>query len=266
MDQEKFETYLSPCICLAREQLQKKWESWTVNPNNIEVHETIGGLMARQVSLFVQIVSNPGIWNGHVGPLVLRSMVDTYINFCWIWGSPVERAQAFIQYGLGQEKLNLEHLKKAMQEAGDDPDQSEVVNDLTTWIDTQRWRFLTDVNVGSWSGKSTRAMAEEAGCKEIYNHAYQPFSAPVHSMWNHIAKYNLQHCNNPLHKYHRIPIDPEMHLDISYVVNAAKYVEKTFHVFDQKIGVESPKTTFLDRVEQSLSQMVEEIKNENEGE
>ena len=48
---------------------------------------------------------------------------------------------------------------------------------------------------------------EENG-KHFYDFVYTPFSAAVHNMWHHVARYNLTYCDNPLHRYHRIPIDP----------------------------------------------------------
>jgi hypothetical protein len=48
-------------------------------------------------------------------------------------------------------------------------------------------------------------MAEEAGCIDFYNYVYTPFSACAHSMWHHIARYDLRECGNPLHRHHRRP-------------------------------------------------------------
>ena len=35
-----------------------------------------------------------------------------------------------------------------------------VIEVQKAWIDSQRWKFLVEVNVGAWSGKTTREMAE----------------------------------------------------------------------------------------------------------
>lgn len=238
MTNEDFFEGVEAYITQVRRELHTRWDAWTLDPEHLETHEAIGGLMARQVTLATQMAMNPGIWNGHIAPLLLRSMVDTYITFAWVWGDPHDRSRKFILHGLGQEKLSLEHFLNALDPDDGDPEEHPFVQAKRLWINSQRWTFLTDVNLGSWSGKSTRAMAQEADCMGIYNYAYQPFSACTHSMWNHVARYNLQHCDNPLHHYHRVPIDPEPGLDPDYLYRASKYVARIFDTFDEQSGVE----------------------------
>jgi len=261
MSNDRFWEEISNCAEQSRKELHARWAAWKLDPAKLEVHEALGGLMARQVTLFTQMASNPGIWNGHVAPLLLRSMVDTYITFAWTFQDKESRSRLFIYHGLGQEKLHLEHFKAALSESGEEVDDHPFVEAITNWIDSQRWTFLTDVNLGSWSGKSTRAMAEEANCMDIYNHAYHPFSAAVHGMWNHVAKYNLIYCNNPLHKGHRIPVDNDLGIDPDFLYRSAKYLQKTFSTFDENTGVltDEPKTLELleKAFEEHLSEHVE---------
>lgn len=247
MSNDQFWEEIGNCVEQSRKELHTRWAAWGLDPAKLEVHETLGALMARQVTLFTQMARNPGIWNGHVAPILLRAMVDTYITFAWILKDKEERSRSFIYHGLGQEKLHLEHFKAALSEAGEEPDDDPFVEIITDWIDSQMWTFLTDVNLGSWSGKSTRAMAEEANCMDVYNHAYQPFSAAVHGMWNHVAKYNLVYCENPLHKGHRVPVDNELQIDPDFLYRSGKYLDKTFSAFDESVGitVEEPPTLAL---------------------
>ncbi len=90
-------------------------------------------------------------------------MTETYITLTWIFIDPLDRAQKFILYGLGQEKLQLEHRKADLQTQGLKQDDDPVVNSLESWINSQQYTFLTEVNVGSWSGIDIRAMSIEAG-------------------------------------------------------------------------------------------------------
>ena len=80
-------------------------------------------------------------------------------------------------------------------------------------------------------------MADEAGCIDFYNHVYTAFSSATHSMWQHVAKFNLETCTNPLHRYHQVPIDPDLEPSIRFLYLAAKYLHKTFDAFDLKIGL-----------------------------
>jgi len=205
----------------------------------IEKHEVVGALLARQVTLVTQLASSPSIWNGHIAPLLLRAMVDNYINLAWILKQDtLERAKKFIEHGLGQQKLVIEHRKQELKRKGiKDIDNEPLVKMSEEWINSQRYTFLTTVNVGNWAGIAMRKMAKEAGCLDFYRFAYTPFSGNVHSMWNHVSRYNLRTCRNPLHRLHKIPIDPDMSTDIDYLYRAVKYADKAFKLFDKKTRV-----------------------------
>jgi hypothetical protein len=108
-------------------------------------------------------------------------MADVYINFAWVLCDPGDRAKKFILYGLGQAKLELEHRRADLASREAKVGELERIQIQEDWINKQRATFLTDVNVGSWSGISTRTMADEAGCIDFYNYVYTPFSACTHS-------------------------------------------------------------------------------------
>ena len=206
--------------------------------------------MARQVTIATQLASNPSIWNGHIAPTLLRTMVDVYIMLAWFLQQPLDRSRKYVLYGLGQEKLFLENLKASLPE--EESENHPIVEIVESWINSQRFTFLTDVNVGSWSGLSTRAMAQEAGCMDIYRHAYTPFSSSAHSTWNHVAKYNLQPCDNPLHRYHMVPVDSEEPIDPDYLYRAAKYVDKTFVLFENTFEVTSRESSAFQQLTKAL--------------
>ncbi len=208
---------------------------WPTDFAIAEIHEVVGALLARQVTLGAHVAENPQLWNGHVAPLILRAMADVYINVAWLLGDPTSRCRNFVLYGLGQAKLAVERRK----EEPTSPENTKIIEQTEAWIDSQRATFLLDINLGSWSGTSTRQMADEAGCIDFYNWVYTPFSACTHSMWQHVALYNLRQCNNPLHRKHRVP-DSSFRLDIdpNYLHLAAKYSQKLFILFDKYFDVE----------------------------
>ena len=161
--------------------LHDRWSKLQVDLYEGAIHEVVGALLARQATLTIQLARSPGTWNGHVAPLFLRAMVDAHVSLAWVLRDPAARAKQFILYGLGQEKLIIEHLKQAQFDARE-PDEylDEVIEARQGWLNGQRRDFLTEVNVGSWSGHSTREMADEAGCSGLYRYAYLPFSGVVH--------------------------------------------------------------------------------------
>ena len=164
-------------------------------------------------------------------------MADVHINVAWLLLDPAERCLKFISFGLGQAKLELEHRRAEIGDRDPTAEEAAVFDALQGWIDDQRATFLQDVDLGKWAGLSVRQMADEAGCLDFYNFVYTPFSACAHSMWHHIARYNLVACDNPLHRYHRRPMSLALEPDFHYLLLAAKYWDKTLAVFDRQFGV-----------------------------
>jgi len=239
----------------ARAELAARWRLWQLDLTKPELHEVVGALMARQVTLATQLAQSPGIWNPHIAPVFLRCMTDAYITFAWILKDPVERSRKFIFYGLGQHKLALEHRKAALTAEQKDPAQDPAINASEAWLNAQRFGFLTEVNVGSWSELSVRDMAEEAGCLDLYRYAYTPFSGAAHNMWHHVSRFNLQVCENPLHRYHKVPVDPDLGLDPDFLYRAAKYLDKTFKLFDQTFSVQTGMPSALEKLETGLTEL-----------
>lgn len=239
-----------------RAELQARWGAWQIDLTKSYIYEVIGGLVAREVTLAAQLAAAPQIWNGHVAPLILRSMTDGYITLAWIFEEPDTRADQYIKFGLGQRKLWLEHFKSDLIAKGEkDVDKNPFVKAATERLNSERFEHLTEVSIGSWSEQSTREMAEQAGCLDLYRFAYTPFSAAVHNMWHHVADYNLERCASPLHQFHRVPVDPDLEPDIDYVYRAAKYVAKTFALFDNKTGVKVEVKSSLESFVDALKQI-----------
>jgi hypothetical protein len=221
-----------------RQELGARIQAWAPNVPLLQTQEVLGGLMARQVTLATQLAQAPSIWNGHIAPIILRSMADVYITFAWIWGDVEKRCAMYVSYGLGQLKLQLEHLKAHVAEQGRDPSMDPLIKTFQERLDAERIHAFVEVNIGNWSGTDMRSMAVEANCLDLYRFAYSPFSRATHSMWPHISQYNLKPCINPLHRMHRVPTDEEWPLDVDYLYRAAKYVDKTMRLFDGKTGLE----------------------------
>lgn len=239
----------------AKEEMKHRLQKWPTDLRHNEIREVVGALLARQVTLAVQLASSPSSWNGHIAPLLLRTMADVYINFAWVLCDPGDRAKKFILYGLGQAKLELEHRRADLASREAKAGELERIQIQEDWINRQRATFLTDVNVGSWSGISTRTMADEAGCIDFYNYVYTPFSACTHSTWHHIAKYNLDFCNNPLHRYHSVPAVIDLPLDPHYLHLAARYLQKTFAKFDDNFGKVSIRRSALRVLTEGLEKL-----------
>jgi Family of unknown function (DUF5677) len=242
----------------ARTDLELRWNALPRDLGLRELHEVTGSLLSRQVTLATQLASAPNAWNGHAAPLYLRAMADVYISLAWILKEPDARAHDFVLFGLGEEKLRLEHRKKEFEKAGGAVEQEGYIQAIEAWIEQQRVLHLVEVNLGSWSGRSTRKMAEEADCLDFYNYVYAPFSSCVHSMWGHVARYNLVECQNPLHQYHRVPISGSSPMDVNYLYLAGKCLKKTIRLFDQSFSLDIEPPTAFDLLNEDIDVFVRE--------
>ena len=211
-------------------EVEQRWKSWTLDPVSPEKNEVVGSLLARQATLASGLAQSPGFWNLDLGSLVLRAMYELHITVAWILKSPDERAKKFIEFGLGQEKLILEHIKSPPP-GYDSPDE-RTMKGLESWLNSQKFSWLTVVNVGAWADTSFRKMADEAGLADHYRMKYVPMSSNTHSMWNYVGKYNLRRCENPLHRYHRIPRVVAVETDIRILLDAAALADETFRLTD----------------------------------
>ena len=226
-------------ICQIDVELHERWTNWKIDFTILEVHEVVGALVARQVTLARYLACNRGLWNWDIAPLFLRPMAEVYLNLAWIFGSPSERSRTFVLHGLGQMKLRVEHQKAAQERASADQKElsSASIESMERWIDSQQYGFLTEVNLGSWTELNQRKMAEEVGEINFYNYCYTSYSAGVHSMWHHIGIYNLKQCTNPLHRFHKVPRVKESNADVHFLILAGKYLQMVFDLFDKETGV-----------------------------
>ncbi|MGZ8842164.1 MAG: DUF5677 domain-containing protein [Pyrinomonadaceae bacterium] len=246
-------------VRMAKDEVSARWKNWHEDLSCREMYEVVGGLLARQTTLATRMALGMNMWNEHIGPLVLRSMADAYITLAWIVDDPVDRSRKFVLYGLGQEKLQVEHLKARLKAENQNPDDSSEVKNRERWIDAQQFGFLTEVNIGSWSGIDTRSMAEQANCLDFYNYSFQPFSSGTHNTWNHIGKYNLIVCPNPLHRYHAMPIVRRLPPSLYFPLEAASYADRAFKLFDRKFPNAAAPPSAYDQLVDRISNLGESV-------
>jgi hypothetical protein len=176
---------------------------------------------------------------------------------------PLARARQFIQYGLGQEKLQTERLKAAINE--EEPDEAaalrQFIEACEAWINGQHYSLLQHVDIGSWSGLSARKMAEEADCLNLYDFAYSGWSHGTHSTWNHVGKFDVFPSAEPLHKHILQPANLPHGIQPDVLINATKYFDKlNVHLvseFDITMALPPPNEWLTER----FSQLQDEMKS-----
>lgn len=230
-----------------RQELDARWKAMPLDLTRREIHEVIGALLAKQCALAIGISDNAPAWTPDLAGVLLRAMADVHITLAWILLKPDERTRQFLLHGLGQEKLLLEHLKARGIE-------DEATRSMERWIDSQRYTFLTEVNVGSWADISIRDMADEAGLGDFYRLRYSPLSAEAHSMWNHIAKFNLRVCSNPLHRYHRVPEVKAFSPNYRVFDSAAEMLAMTFKRVDEGLNLTIELESAFDLIDRRLEE------------
>ena len=235
-NQLDFEDLLRAIDERIRQELRARCEAYKPDFRVPEVFSVVTGLLARQATLAMEFVSAPKLWNSHSAPLFLRAMADVHITLSWILLDPETRARQYIDHGLGQAKLELEHRRIRLESADEDSKESlrELIKAQESWINVQKWHFLVEVNVGAWSGKTTRQMADEAGILDFYNYVYTPFSQCAHSTWYHVGRYNSEPSGSPLTRLLWVPSVREFPGDPWNLDLAAKYLDKSFNLFDER--------------------------------
>lgn len=148
-----------------------------------ESREVCGALLARQMTLAKHLAYTPNFWTPYVAPQIFRCMTDININLAWISRDVERRSKQFIEYGLGQAKRSLEHRRSKPSNKGKPSEQFGYLEAMTSWVNGQRIEPLVDVKLGSWSGKSTREMAREAECEEVYEFEYTSMCRFSHVDW-----------------------------------------------------------------------------------
>lgn len=241
-------------------------EIWRDIPKDLhedEVIQVIGSLMARQVELGLKLAKNIDLWEWNVGPLILRSMTDCCITLLWILKSPNENSRKYISSGLGQIKLEIEHYKEILEdlEEEDKVFAEKMIEMREIWHNSQHYTFLQEVDVGSWSGMSTRKMAEHCNCSDLYKFAYKPYSNCAHNSWSHVGLFNSSYSEWAFHKYTRVPTVMEWPIEPDIFMNSAKYVQKVMDCvikhYDLNCIVERPYNWAANNINELLEKLYE---------
>ncbi len=213
-------------------EFKEGWTHWPIDLAHPQQSEVLGGLLARQVRYLRHLLITPRLMLDELGQPLLRSMVESAITLAWLIrkGQPDDYTR-FVLYGLGQEKLALEHLKAAPPESSpylENRRQQElyVRGDC---LEGQRVSWLTQVDVSAgWMRGGPRELAEQAGMIDLYNRVYGPTSAQVHGSWNAVACTAMRYCLNPLHRLHLVPDVETTRVDLSMLVTALRILERSW--------------------------------------
>ena len=136
-----------------------------------------------------------------VGRSILRSIVECFITLSYL----VSKNDPTLwlkhrDYGNGQAKLSL--LKNL---AAENVPHFVDLERLESLANEDKWLEFNDINLASWAEQNLRAIAIEAGAKDIYDGYYDLCSGYTHGHWSAIRDAAFVTCFNPLHRFHKIP-------------------------------------------------------------
>jgi hypothetical protein len=227
-----------------------------------EVHEVKLGLASRAFRLLNRFVSDPSLWTNEMAPHLVRSMVDERIVVAWLLKQDdPEMFERFKEYGRGKRKL----LKLKLEELMDRDDlAAEDVSDLHKSVEAEinidsMEEFLTIDLGGSFSGKNIRQMAQETDLADLYSLSYQPLSSEAHGEWGSLAMFDLGHCGNPLHNYHRIgrfDTSGRGYIHIGWVRIALGLAEETIADLFDSIGLDT--RPLFERCHDAMDEAIQE--------
>ncbi|MCA3351076.1 MAG: hypothetical protein INF97_10810 [Roseomonas sp.] len=162
------------------------------------------------------------------GRIILRSIVEIFITIRFLshHDNPTLWAQ-YRNHGNGQAKLAF--LKNLRSE---DLPNFVSLEELESYASEDIWQEFQDIDLKSWSDRNLRAMAAEAGIKDIYDKYYDWSSGYIHANWASIRDTIFTTCLNPLHRFHRIPFIPRLNMP-SALPDGAKLVNGALDVIAQ---------------------------------
>ena len=237
-------------------ELRSLWNALPVSIPERELFEVVGGLLSRQMLLLRQLSFSTAFWNYDAGSLVLRSMVDTHIIIAYICNDrSLDRARAFINHGLGQERLYVSKIKARASAMGDTELMARM-EEYEKELDGEKYGHLTDVEYGSWTGKDNRRLAQELGLEEYYDGTFPTLSAGTHGGWNHLLKFNAVPSDNPLHAGLKRPVLEPSTPDINVLFLAGGQMEMSFRLVHERFGIVEPETSPTERLQQKLDELM----------
>ena len=190
-----------------------------------ERDEILWGLFVRLIRLYVLMTTDPNLWARDTAGIMLRCLGDTAITFGYLAkrGTGEDFAH-FKEYGEGQQKLLMLHLQDnyaGEKVAGGGVPPIDLADELGYFMPE-----LMQIELGNWSKKNARQLAQEAGMDRLYRLVFTPTSGDVHGTWFSLKNSNLSRCAEVLHRFHRLPIFAEPPMFVGTVIAAQDILQE----------------------------------------
>lgn len=190
-------------------------------------HDTVFGIGLYCLGLLQELLR---IGNGNTisARASLRTIVECYITLAYL--AQQDNLDLWLTHRMhGAGRTKLAFLK--LDQSEDVPNYADVET-LEDLANEDRWQELLDIDLSHWNQTDLRKMSEEAGVKDVYDQFYDWTSAYPHANWCAIRDAVFDTCDNPLHRYHRIPRQSIRALP-DVAPDACQLVDKVLEVVSQ---------------------------------
>ena len=168
-------------------------------------HEVNAGLVYRAGRDVVAVLGSPDLWCAEHGAHITRMLVEVRIYIEWMSLQDLSIYRRFQDYGAGKAKLYARIMNEIPDSVRNEAFVSGV-EELRKLSHNDEILDHRDVDTSdSFSGKSIRAMADDAGLLDMYRQVYSMASGVAHSEWWSVETHAMERCFNILHGGHVIP-------------------------------------------------------------
>jgi hypothetical protein len=228
---------------LRQQQSEAVLDTFDATPDEVKL-----GLASRAFRLLRNFLMTPPWWTNEMAPHLIRSLIDERIVVAWLLKRDDPKLyRAFKDYGAGKRKLHKLKLEELMDTGEAEIEHREDVRELHKRLEAEvnedtMEEFLKIDLGGSFSGKNIREMAIETDLADLYSLSYQPLSTESHGEWGSLLMFDLHHCGNPLHLYHRLgnfDIDDESYIHLGWARTATDLAEDIITELFSKLGLDA---------------------------
>ncbi len=170
--------------------------------------EVLTGITAASIRAVAGASRTPLLWSAEHGVPILRSIVESLIVLRWlVKRDDPSMFRRFKDYGVGRLKLLKLHLQEYLDAQDEPSEELQAYADyLQAEVNQDTFEEYQEIDLsGTFSGLDARKMAAEVDMEIEYRFVYAPTSAAAHREWTTLDRYSLERCENPLHRWHRMP-------------------------------------------------------------
>lgn len=171
-------------------------------------HEVLTGIVAAALRAATAAARTPLLWSSEHGMPMLRGLLEALIVLRWLLlKQDPDLYVRFKDYGRGRLKLLKLHVDEYLNSLDEPPEDLVAYADLLeAEVNQDLWEEWQEISLeGTFSGKNLRVMAVAVGMQNEHRFLFAPASAATHGEWTVLDRYALVRCQNPLHRWHRIP-------------------------------------------------------------